>query len=181
MAWWEYVPGVNAVGHLLRTLPGETLDDYRGCNDEDAYSGTVFSGERAVRFAHKLSCEECLWKLFGKYALALAPSALICAGVAGIGSGFALARIREKLVYSLAKWLSARGVVVTTDTLSSLVTILAIAETADVLASAYKAHKIYRAWDEAIIELCKPRDSSAQKPAGNEAGPDIYIWRPGRS
>ena len=180
MAWWEYIPGVNAVGHLLRTLPGESLDDYVGCKGEDAYGETVFSGERAAQFAQKLSCEECLWKLFGKYAIALAPSVLLGAGLAGVGSGVALDRIREKLVHNAAKWLSARGVVVTTETLSAFATALAVAEAADVLVSAYKAHKIYRTWDEAIGEVCKTtRESSVQKPVADDGGPDLYIWRPG--
>ena len=179
MAWWEYVPGVNAIGHLLRTLPGENVGDYLGCKGEDAYSEAVFSGERAAQFAQKISCEECLWKLFGKYAMALAPSALVDAGVAAVGSGYALDRIRERLVYACAKWLSAAGVVVTTETLSSFARILALADAADVLVSAYKVHKIYRAWDEAVTALCRSRDSSVGRPISDDTGPDLYIWRPG--
>lgn len=179
MAWWEYVPGMNAVGHLLRTLPGENLNDYLGCKGEDAYGDTVFSGERAAQFAQKLSCEECLWKLFLKHAIALAPSALLGASLAGIGSGVALDRIREKLIYSYSKWLSSRGIVVTTETLSAFAKVLALAEAADVLVSAYKLHKMYRVWDEAINALCKSRDGSVQKPVGGDVAPDIFIWRPG--
>lgn len=179
MAWWEYVPGVNAVGHLLRIVPGESVDDYLGCRGEDAYGETVFSGERAAQFAQKLACEECLWKLFGKYVTALAPSTLVGVGVAGIGSGFALDRMREKLVYACAKWLSARGIVVSTETLSAFVRMLAVAEAADVLVSAYKAHKIYRAWDEAVTAVCKSGETTVQKPATDDEGPDLFVWRPG--
>jgi hypothetical protein len=179
MAWWEYIPGVNAIGHLLRDLPGESPDDYLSCKGEDVYGETVFSGERAAQFAQKLSTEECLWKLFGKYALALAPTALLGVGTAGIGSGLALDRIREKALYSFAKWLSARGVVVTTETLATFAKVLAAANAADVLVSAYKAHKMYRAWDEALNELGKTREGSPQKPVNDDVGPDLYIWRPG--
>jgi len=90
MAWWEYIPIVKTIGHIVGNPKGRQTSDYSGCrcSSDDCEADEV----GAI-----LKCTDCIKFLCGKYAADWTGSAIgndffeaaAAAGAAGIGGALA--------------------------------------------------------------------------------------------
>jgi hypothetical protein len=102
MAWWEWVPFVSTIGHIIDDPPGRDISDYAAC------SPTVTDCEGLGRDAAILKCQNCIrdkmWGFVLSWIGSGPPSDLVKGAV-----GITLAKFSEAIGKALATKLAPKA------------------------------------------------------------------------
>jgi hypothetical protein len=153
MSWWEYIPGVNAVGHALTTYPGEAIEDYKSCQctPPECEAG---SADPALMLAAQKRCADCMFDLFEKYLVSLIPGMAFDVGIGAVGYSLTKDAVEKAVINALKKYALTKGVEISAEALSGIGTILAVGDAADFVVLGYKLIRIIQAYFNAKEKYC---------------------------
>lgn len=143
MAWWEYIPIVKTIGHIIEDPPGRKVSDYSGCQPSPEECDSIPA-------AAILKCTDCVKNKLAKYASDWTGSGIgsdffemaASAGAAGLGKALATSLGGTFLGLSATAW-TGIGAVLAVDALVDAGVIIS------------KLMDMWKAADAAMKQFCK--------------------------